>query len=82
VSHPERVFLDLALLHPYKNSRANSPMAPLFKLLSDVEINDAEVLGKAMRFGAMLALDNPADAGRLTCTDGVLRLDLRPPAAS
>ena len=30
LSHPERVFLGLALLHRYKNSRANSPMAPLF----------------------------------------------------
>ncbi|MCZ0963302.1 Ppx/GppA family phosphatase [Paracoccus sp. EF6] len=66
LSHPERVFLGLALLHRYKNSRANSPMAPLFKLLTDAEINDAEVLGKAMRFGAMLALDDPADAARLT----------------
>lgn len=78
LSHPERVFLGLALLHRYKNSRAGSPMAPLFKLLSSAEIADAEVLGKAMRFGAMLALDDPADAGRLTCGDGKLRLDLTP----
>ena len=78
LSHPERVFLGLALLHRYKNSRAGSPMAPLFKLLTDAEIRDAEVLGKAMRFGAMLALDDPADAGRLTCADAVLRLDLTP----
>ena len=78
LSHPERVFLGLALLHRYKNSRAGSLMAPLFKLLSDAQINDAEVLGKAMRFGAMLALDDPADAGRLTCENGELRLHLTP----
>nr|WP_239986158.1 Ppx/GppA family phosphatase [Paracoccus sp. SY] len=78
LSHPERVFLGLALLHRYKNSRAGSPMAPLFKLLSDAEIRDAEILGKAMRFGAMLALDDPADAGKLTLTDWELRLHLTP----
>ena len=78
LSHPERVFLGLALLHRYKNSRAGSPMAPLFKLLSDAEIRDAEILGKAMRFGAMLALDDPADAGKLTLTDRELRLHLTP----
>ena len=76
LSHPERVFLGLALLHRYKNSRAGSPMAPLFKLLSEAEIRDAEILGKAMRFGAMLALDDPADAGKLTQTDQELRLHL------
>ena len=76
LSHPERVFLGLSLLHRYKNSRANSPMAPLFKLLDDAQIKEAEVLGKAMRFGAMLALDDPADAGKLVMKDRQLRLQL------
>ena len=78
LSHPERVFLGLALLHRYKNSRTGSPMAPLFKLLTDTEANDAEVLGKAMRFGAMLALDDPADAGTLTLNGKQLHLRLTP----
>lgn len=65
LSHPERVFLGLALLHRYKNSRADSPMAPLFTLLSEDEIRDAEILGKAMRFGAMFSIADPADAGEL-----------------
>ena len=34
LSHPERVFLGLALVHRYKNSRAGSSMAPLFTNLS------------------------------------------------
>ena len=76
LSHPERVFLGLALLHRYKNSRANSPMAPLFKLLSEAEINDAEVLGKAMRFGAMFTLDDPSEAGTLTLDRKQLHLTL------
>ncbi|CAM3670386.1 Ppx/GppA family phosphatase [Paracoccus yeei] len=65
LSHPERVFLGLSLLHRYKNSRGNSAMAPLFKLLSDDEIRDAEVLGKAMRFGAMFSVRDPSEAGTL-----------------
>ncbi len=65
LSHPERVFLGLALLHRYRNSRANSPMAPLFALLSEDQIRDAEVLGKAMRFGAMFSVRDPAEVAEL-----------------
>ncbi len=65
LSHPERVFLGLALLHRYKNSRAGSPLEPLFTLLSESQIREAEVLGKAMRFGAMFAVRSPEEAGEL-----------------
>lgn len=69
LSHKERIFLGLSLLHRYKNSRDGSPFEPLIALLSDKEIKNAEVLGKAMRFGAMFALDEP---------EKVARLDYRP----
>jgi exopolyphosphatase/guanosine-5'-triphosphate,3'-diphosphate pyrophosphatase len=65
LDHPGRVFLGLALLHRYKNSRSGSRMESLFRLLSDDDIQEAEVLGKAMRFGAMFAAGDPAEAGRL-----------------
>ncbi len=65
LDHPGRVFLGLALLHRYKNSRAGSRMEPLFRLLTEDEIAQAEVLGKAMRFGAMFSVGDPARAGRL-----------------
>ncbi len=65
LSHPERVFLGLALLHRYKNSRAGSTMEPIFGLLTDAQIQEAEVLGKAMRFGAMFAIHSPQNAGAL-----------------
>lgn len=65
LDHPGRVFLGLALLHRYKNSRAGSRMEPLFRLLTDDEIQDAEVLGKAMRFGAMFSINEPESAGSL-----------------
>lgn len=66
LDHPGRVFLGLALLHRYKNSRAGSRLEPLFRLLSEEEVTLAEVLGKAMRFGAMFSVGDPARAGRLT----------------
>ena len=65
LDHPGRVFLGLALLHRYKNSRAGSRLEPMFRLLSEEELRDAEVLGKAMRFGAMFAMGDPAQAGAL-----------------
>lgn len=55
VAHRERVFLGLALLHRYKNSRTGSRFQPLFELLSEKERTEAEQLGKAMRFGAMFS---------------------------
>jgi exopolyphosphatase/guanosine-5'-triphosphate,3'-diphosphate pyrophosphatase len=65
LDHPGRVFLGLALLHRYKNSRSGSRMEPLFRLLSEEELQEAEVLGKAMRFGAMFAVADPQLAGAL-----------------
>lgn len=65
LDHPGRVFLGLSLLHRYKNSRAGSRFEPLLRLLSDEQIQDAEILGKAMRFGAMFAAGDPAQAGTL-----------------
>lgn len=80
LSHQERIFLGLALLHRYKNNRSKSPMAPLFELLSTDDIREAEILGKAMRFGAMFAIDDPGDAGELTYIpdEGRLELTLTP----
>ena len=77
LSHPERVFLGLSLLHRYKNSHANSPMAPLFALLTEQETRDAEVLGKAMRFGAMFSVKDPAEAGELQLHPKKKLLELR-----
>jgi exopolyphosphatase/guanosine-5'-triphosphate,3'-diphosphate pyrophosphatase len=65
LDHPGRVFLGLALLHRYKNSRSGSRMEPLFRLLSETDIQGAEALGKAMRFGAMFSIGDPSQAGEL-----------------
>ena len=60
LSHKERVFLGLALLHRYRNKRDGTQFEKLFSLLNDDGRKDAEVLGKAMRLGAMLWA-NPDD---------------------
>jgi exopolyphosphatase / guanosine-5'-triphosphate,3'-diphosphate pyrophosphatase len=65
LDHAGRVFLGLALLHRYKNSRAGSRMEGLFRLLSEDQMQEAEVLGKAMRFGAMFSIHDPDEAGQL-----------------
>ena len=65
LDHPGRVFLGMALLHRYKNSRAGSRLEPLFRLLTDDQMAEAEILGKAMRFGAMFAAGDPSKAGTL-----------------
>lgn len=65
LNHGERIFLGLSLLHRYKNSRKGSRFEPFFQLLSREEIQAAEVLGKAMRFGAMLIGKNPSCVGAL-----------------
>lgn len=76
LDHPGRVFLGLALLHRYKNSRAGSRMESLFRLLPEAEIQEAEALGKAMRFGAMFSVGDPARAGELRWSENKRRLTL------
>lgn len=77
LSHPERVFLGLALLHRYKNSRAGSRFEPLFALLSPEQIREAEILGKAMRFGAMFSIQDPQSAGALSYNATTNSIELR-----
>ena len=63
--HSERVFLGLALLHRYRNKREGTRFSDLYELLDEKQLKQAEVLGKALRFGAMLWLDSSADMGEL-----------------
>jgi exopolyphosphatase/guanosine-5'-triphosphate,3'-diphosphate pyrophosphatase len=80
LDHPGRVFLGLSLLHRYKNSRTGSRMEPLFSLLTAEQIQRAEILGKAMRFGAMFSAKGPEFAGTLrwNAEKKVLELTLTP----
>ena len=80
MTHRERVFLGVALLHRYKNSRDGSPFQRLFDLLDEGEIRQAEVLGKALRFGAMLTASKGQNMGELRFypKKSLLKLTLAP----
>jgi exopolyphosphatase/guanosine-5'-triphosphate,3'-diphosphate pyrophosphatase len=66
MTHAERIYLGLALLHRYKSNRANTGFDPgLLALLPDTMLREAEILGRAMRFGAMFAVANPSEHGTL-----------------
>jgi exopolyphosphatase/guanosine-5'-triphosphate,3'-diphosphate pyrophosphatase len=76
LKHAERVYLGLALLHRYKNKRDGTRFEPLFDLLDAAETREAEVLGKAMRFGAMLWMRQEARPARLALDPEARRLTL------
>ena len=82
LTHPARIFLGLALLHRYRNNRENTRFAPLFELLDAKDIHQAEVLGKAMRFGSMLAADDAKAIGELRWHPRKNELKLRLPKRS
>ncbi|KMK67675.1 Ppx/GppA family phosphatase [Puniceibacterium sp. IMCC21224] len=63
LKHSERVFLGLALLHRYRNKREGTRFEDLYEILDEREKQEAEVLGKAMRFGAMLWMSEESQAG-------------------
>lgn len=76
LAHGERVFLGVALLHRYKNSRSGSRFEPLYDLLTPEQLQEAEVLGKAMRFGSMFSSDAPDTRAELRHFPKKKRLEL------
>jgi exopolyphosphatase/guanosine-5'-triphosphate,3'-diphosphate pyrophosphatase len=80
LDHPGRVFLAVALMHRYKNSREGTRFDELFALLPEKDLKRAEVLGKAMRFGAMFSVERPELMGELQFRPKkrILRLTLHP----
>ena len=63
LKHSERIFLGLSLMHRYSNKREGTRFEHLSDLIDEKAQRDAEVLGKAMRFGAMLWMEKDADRG-------------------
>jgi len=77
LKHSERVFLGLALLHRYSNKREGTRFEDLNSLVTPEDQHQAEVLGKAMRFAAMLWLTRDANPGELRWFPKKKRLELR-----
>ncbi|MDJ0626862.1 MAG: Ppx/GppA family phosphatase [Rhodobacter sp.] len=79
LTHQARIFLGLSLLHRYKNRREGTRFEELYALLPEKDIRQAEVLGKAMRLGSMLAADKPGLTGALKWFPVKRRLELHLP---
>ncbi len=82
LKHSERVFLGLSLLHRYRNKADGTRFAELARLLSDKERHQAEVVGKAMRFGAMLWQNDSENMGQLKYFPKKEELHLRLPKST
>lgn len=76
LSHADRVFLGLALLHRYKNSRGQTRFDKMKPLIDEAQVKQAELLGRAMRFGAMFTLGTIHDMGQLDWDADARRLTL------
>lgn len=83
LDHTGRIFLGVALMHRYKNSGLPDHLRTLSRLLDDTTRAEAEILGKALRFGAMFSIAGPESAGRLKYypRKRLLELSLDPEAA-
>ena len=77
LTHGERIFLGLSLLHRYKNSRSGTRFDEMIQILSEREKQQALVLGRAMRFGAMFSAETPETLGELRWFPKRKHLELR-----
>ncbi|MEL0436319.1 Ppx/GppA family phosphatase [Phycobacter sp. K97] len=82
LKHSERVFLGLALLHRYRNKRQGTAFEYLYDLLDEKDQKEAEILGKAMRFGAMLMVSDTDSIGTLRWQPRKKHLTLELPRAA
>ncbi|MGR3503268.1 Ppx/GppA family phosphatase [Pseudaestuariivita sp.] len=78
--HSERIYLGLALMYRYRSKLDDSQFAGLLDLLTPEDRLQAEVLGKAMRFGAMLWMSRDTEMGTFKWSPKkkILRLSLNP----
>jgi len=65
LKHAERIFLGLALMNRYSNKSENERFADLVAMVDEKTRAEAEILGKALRFGAMLWMDKVAELGEI-----------------
>mgnify|MGYP000455820567 CR=1 FL=1 len=77
LKHSERVFLGMALLHRYSNKRNGTRFEDLYDLVDESYQQKAEILGKAMRFGAMLWMTKDAERGEFRWYPKKKLLELR-----
>ncbi len=77
LKHYERVLLGLALMNRYTNKPDNPRYSDLFAMLTPEQIKEAEILGKAMRLGAMLWINTDEQPGVLKWNNKSRELTLK-----
>jgi len=77
LKHAERVFLGLALMYRYTNKRSGTRFDDMATLVPPKSQTEAEILGKAMRLGAMLWIRPDAQMAALDWQPKKKRLTLR-----
>lgn len=80
VDHLGRIYIGLALHHRYRGGKPAGQFQPMLAMMPPEQQREAEVLGRAMRFGAMFSLANPRRMGSLHRAGGQLVLRLPPDA--
>lgn len=78
LDHAGRVFIGMALRHRYSKSTGAGPSSALATLLPATLCQDAEVLGRAMRLGALLGGASTAGMGTLRTDSSRVRLAIDP----
>ena len=78
LSHPDRVFVGLALMHRYAMRLSSPAYRAMSSLLTDADNAVAGAVGKAMRLGALFSSAGAQglDGVEMTCTGSVLYLRL------
>ncbi len=77
LKHGERIFLGLALLHRYRNKREGTRFQDLYDLVDEKTQLQAEIVGKAMRFGSMLWMQSDAQMAKMRWFPKKRLLELR-----
>jgi exopolyphosphatase/guanosine-5'-triphosphate,3'-diphosphate pyrophosphatase len=65
LKHYERVLMGLALMYRYTSKPGGGRFSDLIAMLDDKQIKEAEILGRAMRLGAMLWVNAEQEPGTL-----------------
>lgn len=82
LKHSERMFLAIALMHRYTNKRDDDFFSWMFRIVNGDEVKSAEILGKAMRLGAMLWVSADVHQAELRWNERTRYLQLLLPGAA
>ncbi len=65
LDHAGRIYLGIALMYRYKTGSLRARVKEVSALLSEPDLAEAKMLGRALRFGSMFSMEGPQKAGEL-----------------